>query len=676
MRWNEEFGYRAAAQLQVPKLTAVSAALSQMGAGTLLSGSFASTWKGHGKIGSPEHTGEWSTSGKDMEWKSVKLHALECSGRYEPGVVEASNLRVAAGDTVLVTPMRWSESQIRLEHIRIEQSGKEVLSGNLDVPVQWDGTHLTWEGDKPLRGALRAHQFNLTTIWKKNKTPPPITGVADLEVLLEGTPQSPKMTFSAGLTGLQSQMFPEFPKSHLQFSAVHQENVLETGIVLNSSFGGPARIQGKVHIPWKHLFETHTWTDAPFEARLECPKIRLEPLPMFVPVLKQVKGEASARGLIRGTWSKPNWSGELKMDCPTVHFRNDRIPAINELHLALLGEEGRLRLQSLRADLGGGTLEAHGDARGAHLQNPELDIHVQAKQVLVQRSQQLSLRLDGNLHVSGPLQSARVSGRVTPVKSLLRRDIEVLPLAALTTVSSGYRRPPGKPWFTFPYAPLANWTFDVGILSRPEDPILIRGNRIRGNALSDVRFQGLGKSPTLSGSYQTDRLVAVLPFARLEVTRGKIWYQAADPFAAQVDFNAETEVRNHRIRIALFGPPDSPAITISSDPPLPEQDALTLLTTGALPGAVGTESAQSMATRAASLLIQEFSDKFLGSPSGNRESFTALRRFNLELGAINNRTGTQETRLTYRILDNLFVIGEVGAGGDFASRLRYILRFR
>jgi hypothetical protein len=66
----------------------------------------------------------------------------------------------------------------------------------------------------------------------------------------------------------------------------------------------------------------------------------------------------------------------------------------------------------------------------------------------------------------------------------------------------------------------------------------------------------------------------------------------------------------------------------------------------------------------------------LENPTSSRERFSALRRFNLEMGAINNRTGTQETRLTYRIQDNLFVIGEVGANGDFASRVRYVLRFR
>jgi hypothetical protein len=74
------------------------------------------------------------------------------------------------------------------------------------------------------------------------------------------------------------------------------------------------------------------------------------------------------------------------------------------------------------------------------------------------------------------------------------------------------------------------------------------------------------------------------------------------------------------------------------------------------------------------VLFQEFSSKVFDS--SNKESFSALRRFNLDLSAINNRTGQQETQLSYRIRDDLFLIGEIGANGDFAGRVRYLLRFR
>jgi hypothetical protein len=187
-------------------------------------------------------------------------------------------------------------------------------------------------------------------------------------------------------------------------------------------------------------------------------------------------------------------------------------------------------------------------------------------------------------------------------------------------------------------------------------------------------LEGTGATPTLQGSYRTTDLVASLPFARIEISRGQVWYTRDKPFAPQIDFSAETEVRNHRIRMYLAGPVEAPQISISSEPPLAETDLLTLLTTGALPADAG-ENSQALAGRAATVLFQEFSGKVFKQSSG-KEPFSALRRFSLDLSAINGRTGHQETRLTYRLTDQFFMIGEIGADGDFAGRLRYVLRFR
>ncbi len=668
--------FKAAARIQIPKLSALAAALAQAGWQGPYSGSVDATWGGYGKQLPGEASGEWSVDGRELDWKSLKIKRFQCTGTHQPGRIETTKVEIATGETVVHAPMLWNSQGLDLPQIRIEQGGKEVLHGTFRLPVTLRGGSLGWLPDATLVGHLRAQKFNLGTLWKNTPARPPVSGLVDLQLTLEGTPDSPEIAFRGEGVGLQFQASPEFPRCNLRLAATHHADFLHGELTLDSALGGPAQFRFRVPVALSQLIQKDAWPSVTFDAHVDWPRMKLGALPAVWTALKQVEGEATLRGDIRGPWNALRWSGDLKMDCATVHFRNDRIPALTDLRLAVHGGEGGLRIQTFRADLGGGSLEMRGNAKGANLRNPTLDLQVSANQVLVQRNPQLSLRLDGNLRIAGPLQSAAVTGRVTPVKSMVRREVEVLPLTALTHASGGYKRPPGKPWFTFPREPLANWRFDVGIVSRPEDPILIRGNRLRGTAMSDIRFQGTGKTPTLSGSFQTDNLVASLPFARMEVSRGRLWYHASDPFSAQVDLSAETEVRSHRIRLYLFGSPESPAVSVSSDPPLPEADALALLTTGVLPGAVGSESAQGVAARAASLLLQEFSSKFLEPSTGNREGFAALRRFNLEMGAINNRTGTQETRLSYRIQDNVFMIGEVGANGDFATRLRYILRFR
>jgi autotransporter translocation and assembly factor TamB len=336
---------------------------------------------------------------------------------------------------------------------------------------------------------------------------------------------------------------------------------------------------------------------------------------------------------------------------------------------------GELRVKELKADLGGGNLQITGNAKFEEAGNPTLNFTAKAKEVLVVRNRELSLRLNGDLHLHGPWKRAVIDGQAAAVKSRWQKDVEVLPL---TVVRSGFPKEQsqmtGKPWFTFQKKPFSDWVFNVALSSTPGDPILVRGNRLRGTADAEIRLEGTGAAPTLHGAYRTSSLIATLPFSRLEISHGRVWYTRDLPFQPQLDFSAETEVRNNRVRLYLWGPASAPSISAKSEPPLSEVDLLTLLTTGSLPGDA-SENSQALAGRAAALLFQEFSDKVL-TPNGKQERFSALRRFSLDVGALNSRTGHQESRLSYRLLNDLFLIGEVGADGDFAGRVRYVMRFR
>jgi hypothetical protein len=304
-----------------------------------------------------------------------------------------------------------------------------------------------------------------------------------------------------------------------------------------------------------------------------------------------------------------------------------------------------------------------------------LDFHAIAKEMLVVRGRELSLRLDGDLHLKGPWESATISGLGYAVKSRVIRDIELLPSTVLKRVASPLPTAnPGKPWFTFPRFPFSEWKWDVALKTRPEDPLLIRGNRLHGSAHADLHLRGTGAAPTLEGHYTTSDLVAFLPFARIAVNRGHFWYFPNQPFRTQLDFSAESEVRQHRIRLYVTGTPEVPKVNLSSDPPLPESDLLNLLTTGILPSDTN-ENGQAMAGRAAAVLFQELSGK-LFDYSSNRERASTLQRFNLNVGAINTRTGHQETTLSYRLSDQFFILGELGANGDFGGQIKYLIRFR
>jgi len=528
--------------------------------------------------------------------------------------------------------------------------------------------------DTQISGQLRADKMDLGTLFSVNGAPSPLHGSLQFALTLTGHPSDPSASLRGSATGVRFTQAPLFGSSTLTLEGQYAQGTLSATATAATPLQAPIRISAALPVPLADIFSGKVaFETLPLQASLQASNLHLGPLLHLWAGLRKITGYASLDLKLKGPVQNPVWHGSLKADCPILHFSSDRIPAIGGLTFEADFTEKELLLTRLKADLGGGALEIHGTAAFGAPGNPTLDFRAKAHEVLVVRNSKLALRLNGDLFLKGPFKRAEISGAVSPTKSRVQRDIEVLPLNALRMEIPKETRTGGKPWFTLRKAPFSDWRFNVDMRTTPGDPVLLRGNRLRGSMDAEIRLEGTGAAPTIHGAYRSTDLTASLPFARIELTRGRIWYTRDQPFQPYVDFSAETEVRNHRIRLYLHGPANAPHISASSEPPEPESDLLTLIATGTLPGD-SNENSQNFTNRAAAVLFQEFSGKVL--PSGERERFSALRRFSLDLGAINNRTGQQETRLTYRFMDNLFVIGEVGTGGDFAGRVRYLLRFR
>ena len=669
------FGYQLNADVRLSKLDSIQSALEQAGIHGTLTGQVDAAWNGSGTLTDFSGTGGWRLHAKDLQWKSLKLGQIDFEGTYSPGQLLAHTAQISVPNASLKAEVAWSKNTLQLSKISLRQKGTEVLSGAVHLPLTIDSEGTHWVKDGLIAGVLSGSKIDLSTVLPSLNGKPMLTGSLDLSFDLSGTAESPIAKVRANGRSLRTANYPNLGNCELDFDGRYEFGKVHSDFKLSGPLGVPLRVQAKVAVDLDQLLGGRMdWTVLPMELSAKITDAKLQALPKVFPNLRDIKGTGTLDARMRGSFSAPIWEGAITTDCEFVHFQTDRIPAITDLHTSVQLDGKHLHIHRARADIGGGGIRAEGTVVFEDPKNPTLRIDLKAEQVLVQRTQQLSLRLDGSLHAEGKWESAFVTGKLFAVKSMVRRDIELLPITAMQSGASGYKRPPGKPWFSLPFKPFSDWNLNIHILTQPEDPVQIRGNRLRGTAKVDVHLLGTGAAPTLQGSYISDDVVALLPFARVEVSRGRVWYSADNPFLPQTEFTAESEIRNHRIRMYLHGPPENPQISLSSDPPLAERDALTLLTAGVLPGDFASESSQAASSRAASLLVQEFSDKVL-IKNDAKERFSALRRFSLDVGALNSRTGNQETRLTYRLQDNVFMIGEIGANGDFATRLRYIFRF-
>jgi hypothetical protein len=83
-----------------------------------------------------------------------------------------------------------------------------------------------------------------------------------------------------------------------------------------------------------------------------------------------------------------------------------------------------------------------------------------------------------------------------------------------------------------------------------------------------------------------------------------------------------------------------------------------------------------LAGRAAILLLQKVYRSVFrrNKPPAPSDSF--LSRVQLDLGAVDPRTGKQATTLSIPLSDQLVLVGGLGVGGDFRGQIKYLLRFK
>lgn len=669
------YPYEVDAAAQIPKMERAAPLFKQMGWAKQCSGALEGSLKGKGEIKTLTGTGEWSLILKDARWDGIHLNSLACAGIYRPGQFLAEPLRITTPDTKFAARVEWREDTLRIENIALEQWGTPTLSGYLLLPLTRDETGTHWVKDARLAGQLRAEKLDIANLYTGAGKPADLSGNVQFSLAISGTAEAPSAAFNLRATNLRAKAAPRFGPMEVELKGGYSEVSLSVEGKILSPLNAPILVQAQIPLNLNALvFEPVALGALPVNVHVQTTGASLKPLGELWPGLRRISGTASLDATLKGSFENPKWMAKLRADCPVIHFASDRVPAINDLHATAEFDGKHLHINNLRADLGGGSLDIQGAATFDSPDNPTLNFTAKAREILAVRNQYISLRLNGDLFLRGPWKRAVIGGSAAAVKSRVQRDIEVLPLTSLLPNAAKEQRSAGKPWFTFTRAPFSDWKFDVSLSTTPGDPIVLRGNRLKGTADAELKLEGSGATPTLHGAYRTSDLVASLPFARIEISRGRVWYTRDRPFLPQIDFSAETEVRNHRIRLYLAGPADAPQVSIHSEPPLGETDLLTLLTTGALP-ADATENSQALASRAATVLFQEFSDKVF-KPSFGKERFSALQRFSLDLSALNSRTGHQETRLTYRLTDKFFLISEIGADGDFAGRFRYVLRFR
>jgi hypothetical protein len=221
--------------------------------------------------------------------------------------------------------------------------------------------------------------------------------------------------------------------------------------------------------------------------------------------------------------------------------------------------------------------------------------------------------------------------------------------------------------------PFNNWKFDIAI--RTDEPILIQSNLARGQIRIDLHAGGTGAAPSVTGAVTVERLVASLPFCKMEIRNGTInWVEGGNFLDPALSIVGQAPLRDYEIRARIFGTASNPTVLLDSSPPLAQGDILVLLATGS----TTSEFAQNpdlLVGRASFIVIQQLLGKFF--PSTNRadeQKEPFIDRFDVEI-IPGRKAGDQEISTRFKLTDNWQIIGDIGST-SYQGRLKYLLRFR
>jgi translocation-and-assembly-module (TAM) inner membrane subunit TamB-like protein len=409
--------------------------------------------------------------------------------------------------------------------------------------------------------------------------------------------------------------------------------------------------------------------DTPITGKAHIARTSVNFVRQFVPELERLDGELGLDVDVSGTLGHPILSGAGDMTVNVARFTNATLPALSNFGARVTFAQNALTLERLRGDLAGGPFTMSGRVTFPRLTEPTLDLQLKADSVLVARNDTLTVRADADIRVTGPFAAATVTGNVAMTNSHFLKNIDLIPIGLPGRPAP--QPPSARPEFSLPGPPFRDWKFDV--VMKTKDPVLIRGNLATGGATGDLKLTGTGLHPQLQGLVQMQNVEATLPFSRLEVSRGFLTFTPDDSMNPRIDLEGTSVIRDYTVRVYVYGTLLAPDAIFTSEPPLPQEEIISLIATGATRQELSTGNV--LAGRAAMLLVEQLYRKIVkkGEPT---QSNTAFNRLDLDLGTVDPRTGQQQATVRFKINDQLVLAGDVGVHGDFRGKLKYLIRFR
>jgi autotransporter translocation and assembly factor TamB len=670
----QPYHYNGKVWAGIANLSTLRPLLRTFGNQNELAGSFTLDWEGNGDAQISKSSGSLKFVLEKGRYGNTQSIRANVDASYSPEGLDVPIIFFASGNTDFQAVAQAKGETLEITRIQLDQGQARFASGYVSFPLVWRnlGTNAaTIPSSGKVFATIQSENLDLKKLFSDLGIKAGTSGTLNARLDAEGTIGDLNASLNVQMRDLRNDRWPKMEPATFDLNAQAVRDRLTVLGKLQQARIQPLELNANMPFDIPKIARAGKLPDdTPITAKARLPRSSVNFVRQFVPELEQLDGNLGLDVAVNGTIGKPVFSGAGDMTVNTARFTNATLPALTNFSARLSFAQNALSLERFAGDLAGGPFTMSGRVTFPKLTEPTLDLQLKANSVLVARNDTLTARADADLKVTGPIGAATVSGNVAMTNSHILKNIDLIPIGLPGRPAP--EPPTERPQISFPNPPLRDWKFDVAI--KTKDPVLIRGNLATGGAIADIKLGGTGLRPALQGTVRMENVEATLPFSRLEVSQGFLYFDPSDSMNPRLELRGTSVIRDYTVRVYVYGTMLAPEAIFTSEPPLPQEEIISLIATGATRQELSGRG-NVLAGRAAMLLVQQLYRKIFkkGEPTQSNELFN---RLDLDVGAVDPRTGRQQVSARFKISDQFVLVGDVGVGGDYRGMLKYLIRFR
>ncbi len=393
--------------------------------------------------------------------------------------------------------------------------------------------------------------------------------------------------------------------------------------------------------------------------------------------LRRASGKLEADVTMKGPILNPAMDAVVRLTDGELRPDMD-VPSLQALNVNAVVTPTGAQLQTFSGALGGAPFQITGSVLRNSESSTVADLRLHGENLLFYRSEGLKVRADTDLTVKGPLKRLAVSGEVAITDGRLVKYFDLL---GILKGSSKPKTDLGLQLFSIRQPPLKDMIFDVRLTSK--NPFTIRNNLARGAVRPELKLTGTGEFPILAGEVYVDPTRLNLPAGSLVFESGVVRFDPNRPDRPTLDLVGTSKMLGYDVTMLVEGPYDEPIVTLSSVPPLSNDELLLLLIAGQQPKASDdAQASQRQSMNVAVFLGKDLIARWFGSESSEAAE-SIMDRFDIGVGRAVTRAGEETIDAQFRIAedvlrdgDKLYITGEKDIFDFYNAGIKIVFRFK